>query len=232
MVLVSVHENPGPNIFQCIRSHRSTVSSHNVHKPWCNRIIFHAKYSTFQGKLRSDSDLINLLYMYIDLEYIQSHPLSSTSEFNLMNTRPSCPGLFLTIFGSWKLNGAHTGPSATTSTSDITILSGPQLRLSCPFSGCTRRFLNDYTRSVHMRSHGPKKRWTCSHCEEQFTRQHDRFRHEVVKHGYKSKWSCDKCRGFFSSVETLRKHRCLENGRKRWRQPSWRPTSRVIIYTM
>ncbi|THU77738.1 hypothetical protein K435DRAFT_701741, partial [Dendrothele bispora CBS 962.96] len=84
---------------------------------------------------------------------------------------------------------------------------------------CKRQFLSEYTRRVHMQTHIPKGPFPCTKgCSETFSRQHDRFRHEVTKHGYKSKWTCQSCSGFFSSQKSLKKHKCTESIRKRWKQ--------------
>ncbi|TRM57251.1 hypothetical protein BD626DRAFT_635002 [Schizophyllum amplum] len=55
-------------------------------------------------------------------------------------------------------------------------------------------------------------------CDEDFSRQHDRFRHEVSKHGRSCEWVCDTCHKFFSSRKNLQKHLC--NKKSRWTAPS------------
>ncbi|KAJ7503699.1 hypothetical protein B0H11DRAFT_1983914 [Mycena galericulata] len=49
-------------------------------------------------------------------------------------------------------------------------------------------------------------------CEMDFSRKHDRMRHEVAQHGRVCDWECSTCLGFFSSEETMRKHRCKAVG--------------------
>ncbi|KAK7029389.1 hypothetical protein VNI00_014643 [Paramarasmius palmivorus] len=69
---------------------------------------------------------------------------------------------------------------------------------------------------TRSRSKKPKRKLPCTMgCSEQFSRQHDRFRHEVSKHGLETKWVCDKCRGFFSSEKSLNVHKCSTG--TRWR---------------
>ncbi|KAJ7598947.1 hypothetical protein C8J56DRAFT_915448 [Mycena floridula] len=90
-------------------------------------------------------------------------------------------------------------------------------RLDCLHPGCPRKFTSDYTRSVHMGTHIPKpvQNYPCTMgCSEQFSRQHDRLRHEVVKHS-RPCWSCSQCRRFFSSQKTLDTHKCAG-----WAAPS------------
>ncbi|TRM57259.1 hypothetical protein BD626DRAFT_222660 [Schizophyllum amplum] len=55
-------------------------------------------------------------------------------------------------------------------------------------------------------------------CEESFSRQHDRFRHEVLKHGRPCDWVCDTCHKFFGSQKNLDKHACNKNSR--WTAPT------------
>ncbi|KAJ7746182.1 hypothetical protein DFH07DRAFT_1038625 [Mycena maculata] len=49
-------------------------------------------------------------------------------------------------------------------------------------------------------------------CALDFSRKHDRMRHEVSQHGRVCEWRCDICLGFFSSEATLRKHKCKISG--------------------
>lgn len=84
-------------------------------------------------------------------------------------------------------------------------------RFSCKVPGCNRRFTSQYTLRVHTEAHRPKARpcFPCTlGCKEQFSRQHDRLRHEVAKHGRVCEWICDECRRFFSSSRTLAIHKC------------------------
>ncbi|KAF8987970.1 hypothetical protein BDQ17DRAFT_1414771 [Cyathus striatus] len=88
-------------------------------------------------------------------------------------------------------------------------------RLSCLHSGCNRRFMSEYTRKLHMGTHKPKTRYTCQMgCDETFSRQHDRLRHEVAIHGRQVEWLCERCRRFFSCQGTLDKHKCSGNARE------------------
>lgn len=91
---------------------------------------------------------------------------------------------------------------------------------ACGISGCTRRFKSQHTLRSHMEAHKQKRPtvFTCTQgCFEQFTRQHDRLRHEVAKHGKVSDWQCEDCRRSFSSKKTLAHHKCpMMVGRTRW----------------
>ncbi|KAJ8086664.1 hypothetical protein PM082_005487 [Marasmius tenuissimus] len=88
--------------------------------------------------------------------------------------------------------------------------------LPCLEPTCSRHFMNEHTREKHMQTHRdkPRRSFPCTMgCSEQFSRQHDRFRHEVAKHGYQSEWTCDECHGFFSSEKSRSSHKCTKGGR-------------------
>lgn len=99
---------------------------------------------------------------------------------------------------------------------------GPKKRskhFRCEYSSCDRRFTSEYTRKVHMKTHEPKakKAFHCTMgCSEVFSRQHDRFRHEVIQHGKVCEYVCAEstCRRYFSSARMLENHKCT--GRSRW----------------
>ncbi|KAI5889568.1 uncharacterized protein SCHCODRAFT_02703923 [Schizophyllum commune H4-8] len=55
-------------------------------------------------------------------------------------------------------------------------------------------------------------------CGEEFSRQHDRFRHEVLKHERSCRWVCDTCHRFFGSQKNLERHVC--NTKSRWVAPA------------
>lgn len=96
----------------------------------------------------------------------------------------------------------------------------PKRRYPCQISGCARRFTSQYTLKVHMEAHRPKPRvsFPCTlGCSEDFSRQHDRLRHEVAKHGKVCEFSCSACGRFFSSNKTLGNHKCpVSHGQTRW----------------
>jgi len=92
----------------------------------------------------------------------------------------------------------------------------------CSIPGCTRRFKSQHTLKSHMEAHTHKPKrptlFICTHgCSEQFTRQHDRLRHEVSKHGKVCDWRCEDCNRFFSTQKTLAHHKCpMMAGKTRW----------------
>ncbi|KAJ7086244.1 hypothetical protein C8R44DRAFT_893701 [Mycena epipterygia] len=81
---------------------------------------------------------------------------------------------------------------------------------------CARDFTSDYTLSKHMRTHLPKSQrsFPCTMgCTMNFSRRHDRLRHEIVQHGKVCETQCKLCLGYYSSAETLRKHKCKARAR-------------------
>ncbi|KAJ7705033.1 hypothetical protein B0H17DRAFT_1039121 [Mycena rosella] len=80
----------------------------------------------------------------------------------------------------------------------------------CPEPGCQRNFKSQYTLSKHVQAHRPKTQspFPCTMgCALEFSRKHDRLRHEVTQHGRVCA-KCGACRSFFSSEATLNKHKC------------------------
>ncbi|KAJ7605889.1 hypothetical protein FB45DRAFT_1068975 [Roridomyces roridus] len=70
----------------------------------------------------------------------------------------------------------------------------------------------------------PRSRWNrrnrfpCTmdaNCQVNFSRKHDRLRHEVAHHGRTCDWECTACGGFFSSHATFKRHRCKPGAAKR-----------------
>ncbi|EJU01218.1 hypothetical protein DACRYDRAFT_22956 [Dacryopinax primogenitus] len=96
----------------------------------------------------------------------------------------------------------------------------PIKRLPCLHPGCDRTFKREYTRAVHMTTHQPreKQRFKCqiAPCQEEFSRRHDRFRHEVHIHGVESEWKCHSCGKFFAKEITLVKHACAAKRADGW----------------
>ncbi|KAG7442160.1 uncharacterized protein BT62DRAFT_446826 [Guyanagaster necrorhizus] len=90
----------------------------------------------------------------------------------------------------------------------------------CLIPGCGRRFANRYTLKMHTEAHKPKNRpsYPCSFgCNEWFSRQHDRLRHEVSKHNKACEFLCNLCGRFFSTAKTLANHKCPNApGETRW----------------
>ncbi|KAJ7609839.1 hypothetical protein FB45DRAFT_1038311 [Roridomyces roridus] len=59
------------------------------------------------------------------------------------------------------------------------------------------------------RGQGRHHKFPCTMgCRMDFSRKHDRLRHEVAQHGRLCEWECSSCQGFFSSDVTFKKHRC------------------------
>ncbi|KAJ6489658.1 hypothetical protein C8R47DRAFT_1274149 [Mycena vitilis] len=83
-------------------------------------------------------------------------------------------------------------------------------RVPCLRADCDRHFKNDYTRSLHMKSHNIKhpRLFPCRWCALVLSRDHDRMRHEVTKHNMKPQYRCNICRKSFSREKNLGKHRC------------------------
>ncbi|KAJ7501020.1 hypothetical protein B0H11DRAFT_1993388 [Mycena galericulata] len=79
----------------------------------------------------------------------------------------------------------------------------------CPKASCSRTFPSQYALSMHVQKHIVKPTsFPCSGCALEFSRRHDRLRHEVSQHGCVREWECKLCLGFFSSQKTLQKHKC------------------------
>lgn len=96
----------------------------------------------------------------------------------------------------------------------------PQRPFPCLHPGCNRFFTSKYTLKVHSQSHTPKPkvRLPCAFdgCPEDFSRQHDRLRHEVLQHGRVCEFVCGECQRFFSSNQTLQNHKCPASSGTRW----------------
>ncbi|KAJ7739248.1 hypothetical protein DFH07DRAFT_943955 [Mycena maculata] len=87
----------------------------------------------------------------------------------------------------------------------------PRPDLHCPEPSCSRTFTSKYTLSKHAQKHiaKPPPCFPCSMgCSLEFSRRHDRLRHEVSQHGRVREWECKLCMGFFSTQVTLQKHKC------------------------
>ncbi|KAJ6489655.1 hypothetical protein C8R47DRAFT_1125056 [Mycena vitilis] len=83
-------------------------------------------------------------------------------------------------------------------------------RVPCLRADCDRHFKNDYTRSLHMKSHNIKhpRLFPCRWCALVLSRDHDRMRHEVTKHNIKPQYRCTICRKSFSREKNFTKHTC------------------------
>ena len=96
-----------------------------------------------------------------------------------------------------------------------------RVQYPCLHQGCNRVLMSMYTRQVHMSTHKakPRKSFKCTMgCNVQFTRQHDRQRHEVAQHGKKFKHVCQRCSRMFAGQKKLDSHTChgRRQGTLRW----------------
>ncbi|KAJ7077613.1 hypothetical protein C8R44DRAFT_992881 [Mycena epipterygia] len=88
----------------------------------------------------------------------------------------------------------------------------PSRPFKCLHADCPLWFKRMYTRRVHMNTHlpgsGRERRFPCTSagCGMQFSRKHDKLRHEVGNHGMSTQWTCAPCNKFFSSQTTLERH--------------------------
>ncbi|KAJ7867796.1 hypothetical protein B0H13DRAFT_1897440 [Mycena leptocephala] len=106
--------------------------------------------------------------------------------------------------GSPNLSSASDSPNLSTRGSPC------PSDLPCLEPSCSRTFTSKYALSMHRQKHiaKPPPCFPCSGCALQFSRRHDRLRHEVSQHGRMREWECKLCLGFFSSQKTLQKHKC------------------------
>ncbi|KAJ7728151.1 hypothetical protein DFH07DRAFT_782286 [Mycena maculata] len=111
---------------------------------------------------------------------------------------------------------------ATPSTSDSSRSPRPRsrcskLRRSEP--PCSQYFTTKPTSPKRPKVSGAKSTqlFRCTMgCTMDFSRKHDRLRHEVAQHGRVCEWGCETCQRSFSSEATLRKHKCKISGGAKW----------------
>jgi hypothetical protein len=100
--------------------------------------------------------------------------------------------------------------------------SSPTNTFPCMDPSCKKTFKRVHARNNHVKrrhsllrnpSSGPivpstqvVHRCTVVECGEQFTRRHDRMRHEWSQHGIRSDFSCSHCHRLFSSQNRLDRH--------------------------
>ncbi|KAJ7699549.1 hypothetical protein B0H17DRAFT_1129164 [Mycena rosella] len=121
---------------------------------------------------------------------------SSTTD-DTSSSAPSTPS---------EIHASPRGPSRS---------SRPHSIYHCPEPECQRNFKSRYTLSKHVQAHRRKTRspFPCTMgCAREFSRKHDRLRHEVTQHGRVCA-TCGACQGFFSSEATLSRHKCRMRGR-------------------
>ncbi|KAJ7699535.1 hypothetical protein B0H17DRAFT_1129150 [Mycena rosella] len=121
---------------------------------------------------------------------------SSTTD-DTSSSAPSTPS---------EIHASPRGPSRS---------SRPHGIYHCPEPECQRNFKSRYTLSKHVQAHRRKTQspFPCvMGCARQFSRKHDRLRHEVTQHGRVCA-TCGACQGFFSSEATLSRHKCRMRGR-------------------
>ncbi|KAJ7696710.1 hypothetical protein B0H17DRAFT_1052787 [Mycena rosella] len=100
-----------------------------------------------------------------------------------------------------EISASPRGPSCSSRTHGI---------YHCPEPECQRTFKSQYTLSKHVQAHRPKTQssFPCTMgCALEFSRKHDRLRHEVTQHGRVCA-NCGACGSFFSSEATLNRHKC------------------------
>ncbi|KAH8827178.1 hypothetical protein DL96DRAFT_1605808, partial [Flagelloscypha sp. PMI_526] len=145
--------------------------------------------------------------------YSMHHKAHSGSPPYEQSIIPSSPSSDVSPASS-SSSASYPAPSRTVSASD------PKRRFPCLVPGCNRRFTSQYTLKVHTEAHRPKPRvsFPCTMgCQEKFSRQHDRLRHEVAKHNKVCEHSCVDCGRFFSNAKTFGNHKCpVAQGGTRW----------------
>ncbi|KAJ7510812.1 hypothetical protein B0H11DRAFT_2215552 [Mycena galericulata] len=113
-------------------------------------------------------------------------------------------------------SSGSASPAAPVSGTPLPRLPSSRPDLCCPAPSCGRSFTSKYTLSKHTQTHLRKTHpsFTCSMgCNLEFSRRHDRLRHEVKQHARVCEWECKACLGFFSSKMTLKKHKCRARGK-------------------
>ncbi|KAJ8081286.1 hypothetical protein PM082_007120 [Marasmius tenuissimus] len=152
-------------------------------------------------------------------------PISSPSLFatGLFPPYPTDTTLDSALTSPARSDSSEAEPKPSSERKDPAPPAGKRTRnsnrrsLPCLESTCPRQFTTEHTRLMHMQTHRPKLQasFPCTMgCSEQFSRRHDRFRHEVRKHGYRSEWNCAECSGVFSSERSLTAHKCEGKGVK------------------
>ncbi|KAJ7640501.1 hypothetical protein DFH06DRAFT_1137943 [Mycena polygramma] len=93
---------------------------------------------------------------------------------------------------------------------------GTRAGLPCLDPRCDRYLATKYLLAQHMKTHKPRsdKSFRCTMgCALEFSRKHDRLRHEVAQHKKVCEWECKACFRCFSSRTTLQKHKCRARAR-------------------
>ncbi|KAJ7757406.1 hypothetical protein DFH07DRAFT_919669 [Mycena maculata] len=109
--------------------------------------------------------------------------------------------------------GTDSPLSETPSTSDSSLCNSPRPRSGCSklrrsSPTCPPYFAAKSTASKPLKARSTQVFPCTMGCPLDFSRKHDRMRHEVSQHGRVCEWGCDTCLGFFSSEATLKKHKC------------------------
>lgn len=136
-----------------------------------------------------------------------SSPSESTSPSSSNSPFPSAHATFIAASGTPPPPPCENDRPADSAPSKT----GRRAQYPCLHPTCDRVLTSPYTRQVHMGTHKAKvrKAFLCTlGCEEAFTREHDRQRHEVALHGKKCKHVCARCKRFFSSAKMLDRHVC------------------------
>ncbi|KAL1748746.1 hypothetical protein HDZ31DRAFT_59923 [Schizophyllum fasciatum] len=183
-----------------------------------------ADQAMFDPRLAADQQLFAGLYN--DMGIFSERP--GVSESGLMND-PAMSSLFppndVGLLQDMQPASYLTNPFAPPDESQQS-LSPPSSSSSPSPTSSSSSPAHEYVKSTPQKRKndgGAKGRiFTCTMgCNEDFSRQHDRFRHEVLKHERSCKWVCDTCHKFFASEKNLQRHAC--NTRSRWTARSRAP---------
>ncbi|EIN08977.1 hypothetical protein PUNSTDRAFT_134150 [Punctularia strigosozonata HHB-11173 SS5] len=130
-------------------------------------------------------------------------------------SRPPSPFSFAYSVPEPDMDPAHMLPSppptATSEKDGRPPAKTRRKRYACLYPNCDRLLTSEYTRRVHMTTHTKVRKsipCTMPGCMENFSRMHDRLRHEVTQHGKVCEFSCHVCKRFFSSAKFLGNHKC------------------------
>ncbi|KAJ7112777.1 hypothetical protein C8R43DRAFT_961773 [Mycena crocata] len=143
------------------------------------------------GAMFSGSSLLDIS----DLEHPQLNCLQYKEDLSADDSTPTSP-----TNGGTPVSSLRSSPSRSSTPQRLT--SNSRRDPQCTSSTA-------YKLAKHKRTHAPKfpKQFSCTMgCALEFSRKHDRLRHEVAQHGRLSDWVCRPCTRVFSSAKTMRGH--------------------------